>query len=223
MRLRSKKIPISPRNYPHEMPPVAHGMSLCGRFSLIALLLLSGLFLTSCATRDRDHQIVISVADQRMVLLEKDVPAATWPVSTSKFGLGDRPGSNATPLGRMEIAAKIGENAPSGAVFHNRRWTGEIVPPNAPGRDPIVSRILWLKGLEPQNSRAYARTIYIHGTPEESKSGEPASYGCIRMKSSDVIALFDRVGRGAEVVITTAHLPPLPAVAQNIPTGTAGE
>ena len=90
---------------------------------------------------------------------------ATYPVSTSKFGLGDRPGSRFTPLGQLQIAEKIGDNAPSGAVFKSRRRTGEIVSANSPGRDPIVTRILWLRGRESQNANAFARDIYIHGTP----------------------------------------------------------
>ena len=93
--------------------------------------------------------------------------------------------------------------------FKSRRPTGEIVPVNAPGRDPIVSRILWLKGKEPQNQRAFRRYIYIHGTPEERKLGHPASYGCVRMASRDIIWLYDVVGKGARVDITTSRLPPL--------------
>ncbi|HEY5814197.1 MAG TPA: L,D-transpeptidase, partial [Terrimicrobiaceae bacterium] len=81
--------------------------------------------------------------------------------------------------------------------------TGEILPANAPGRDPIVTRILWLEGLEAQNENAYDRYIYIHGTPEERNIGLAASYGCIRMRSNDVITLYDIVGVGAKVLITT--------------------
>lgn len=168
--------------------------------------------------RDDVHRIKVSVADQKMVVFRKDTPIATYPVSTSKFGLGDIPGSKATPLGRLEIAKKIGTGQPSGMKFRSRRPTGEIVPANAPGRDPIVTRILWLKGLESRNRRAYARTIYIHGTPEEAKIGMPASYGCVRMKSRDVIALYKTVGVGAQVEITTEHLtPPEPPPATPAP------
>ncbi len=169
--------------------------------ALVALLSLGG-----CATPDRRHQVIISIPEQRMVLLENGSPLASYPVSTSKFGLGDTPGSSGTPLGDLEIARKIGEGAPSGSVFKDRQRTGEIVPPDAPGRDPIVSRILWLRGLEPQNDRAFSRYIYIHGTPEERNIGLPVSYGCVRMRSRDVIELFDIVGTGARVTITTATL-----------------
>jgi lipoprotein-anchoring transpeptidase ErfK/SrfK len=92
-------------------------------------------------------------------------------------------------------------------VLKSRNWNGEVLPPNAPGRDPIVSRILWLKGLEGQNKNAYKRFIYIHGTPEEQKLGKPASYGCIRMGMTDVIKLFEDLGIGSTVEITQKHLP----------------
>jgi L,D-transpeptidase catalytic domain len=160
----------------------------------------------SCAVRDREHRIVISVPDQKMVVLKNDAPIAEYPVSTSKFCESDLPGSKGTPLGALEIAKKIGGNAPAGMKFKDRKPTGEIVPADAPGRDPIVSRILWLRGLEPQNANAYSRYIYIHGTAEESKIGTPASYGCIRMRSADVIQLYNTVGIGARVEISEASL-----------------
>ncbi|MEY2438668.1 MAG: hypothetical protein QOI34_53 [Verrucomicrobiota bacterium] len=180
--------------------------------SSIALIL----FLTSCATPDRDHRIVISTKDQKLALLEKGNLVALYPVSTSKFGLGDGRGTCRTPLGELEVADKIGTGAPSGAVFKDRRRTGEIVGVDSPGRDPIVTRILWLRGREPQNANAFARTIYIHGTPEERNLGRPASYGCVRMRSSDIINLYEIVGRGAEVTIVD-----LPMIAV-IPTLNAG-
>src|SRR3954463_7187436 len=88
----------------------------------------------SCTTVDNRHQVIISIPEQRMAVLEDGAPVATYPVSTSKFGLGDMPGSSGTPLGRLEIAKKIGAGAPSGTAFKDRRPTGEIVPPDAPGR-----------------------------------------------------------------------------------------
>jgi L,D-transpeptidase catalytic domain len=170
-------------------------------------LYVLALALAGCATRDTEHVVRISVPEQKMLLLDKGVEIARYDVSTSKFGIGDRPGSFATPLGTMEIAKKIGDGQPSGMKFHGRRPTGEIVRPNAPGRDPIVSRILWLRGLQFQNARAFSRAIYIHGTAEESKIGTPASYGCIRMRSQDVIRLYDIVGLGARVEVTMEPLP----------------
>ena len=169
-------------------------------------LLLVTLFLASCAAPDTQHHIVISTRDQKLALLDRDTLLATYPVSTSKFGLGDRPGSRFTPLGQLQIAQKIGDKAPPGAVFKDRRRTGEIVVANSPGRDPIVTRILWLRGRESQNANAFARDIYIHGTPEEWRIGSPASYGCIRVRSSDIIQLYNIVGIGAAVTIVNASL-----------------
>ena len=163
-------------------------------------------FLASCAAPDTRHQIVISAREQKLALLDRGNLMAIYPVSTSKFGLGDRPGSYCTPLGKLEIAKKVGNHAPSGAVFKDRRRTGEIIAPDSPGRDPIVTRILWLRGREAQNGNALGRNIYIHGTPEERNIGLPASYGCIRMRSSDIISLYEIVGRGAEVTIVDALL-----------------
>ena len=167
---------------------------------------LIALFLASCETPDTRHHVIISVPQQKMTVLDQGVPIATYPVSTSKFGLGDRPGSRATPLGTLAVAKKIGGSARSGMVFKDRRPTGEVLLPDAPGRDPIVTRILWLRGREAQNANAYGRYIYIHGTPEERNIGVPASYGCIRMRSSDVIQLYDIVGYGAQVTIVNAPL-----------------
>ncbi|MDQ3620872.1 MAG: L,D-transpeptidase [Verrucomicrobiota bacterium] len=172
--------------------------------SLILLLLI--FLLGGCVSRDRVHTVRVSIPEQRLVVYRKGELMATYPVSTSKFGLGDRPGSHATPLGRMEIAKKIGRGQPLGMRFKHRRPTGEIVAVNAPGRDPIVTRILWLKGLESNNRNAYDRTIYIHGTPEEWRIGEPASYGCIRMRSRDVLDLYNTIGVGARVEVTTVPM-----------------
>ena len=180
-------------------------MSGRAAFRVLAALALLSLG-SSCTTVDNRHQVIISIPEQRMALLEDGAPLATYPVSTSKFGLGDLPGTSWTPLGKLEIAKKIGDGAPSGMAFKDRRPTGEIVPPDSPGRDIIVTRILWLKGDEAQNSRAYSRYIYIHGTPEERNIGLPVSYGCVRMRSTDVIELFNTVGRGAKVEIANQPL-----------------
>jgi hypothetical protein len=149
---------------------------------------------------------VVSVPDQTLALVDNGVVREKFPVSTSKFGLGDKSNSYATPLGSLEIASKIGGNAPLGTVFKSRQPTGEILAPNAPGRDPIVTRILWLRGLERENARAYSRGIYIHGTPVEKLIGRPVSYGCIRMRSTDVIRLFSTVRVGTKIEITNTGL-----------------
>src|SRR6476660_5962596 len=173
-------------------------------YQWIAILIAT--FIASCAAPDTRHQIVVSTRDQKLALLDRGNLLATYPVSTSKFGLGDWRGSRFTPLGQLQIAEKIGDNAPPGTVFKDRRRTGEIVMANSPGRDPIVTRILWLRGLEAQNANAFGRDIYIHGTPEEWKIGSPASYGCIRMRSSDIVQLYNIVGVGAAVTIVTTPL-----------------
>lgn len=176
------------------------------RLILIATISLAGtLALSSCGSvpfgKDTRNKMIVSVRDQKMLLVRDGKPVKTYKISTSKFGVGDRPGSNCTPLGRLQVAKKIGASAPIGAVFKNRRPTGEVLKPNAPGRDPVVTRILWLSGTESRNRNTFARTIYIHGTPEERRLGSPASYGCIRMGSRDVADLFNRIGHGADVFV----------------------
>ena len=159
---------------------------------------------------ENPNRVVISVRDQKLMLLQNGAKVAVYPVSTSKYGLGDFWGRMTTPLGYMQVAQKIGDHAPVGAVFHNRRFTGEILRPNAPGRDPVITRIIWLRGLEAQNAHAFSRCIYIHGTPEEKTIGHPASYGCIRMKSNDVAALYNQLPIGALVQVVVDRLPNLP-------------
>ncbi len=169
---------------------------------------------------DTSSQLIISVRDQKLMLVQNGGKVATYPVSTSMFGLGDAWGQMTTPLGYLAVEKKIGDNAPTGAVFHNRRLTGEVLQPNTPGRDPITTRIIWLRGLETQNAHAFQRCIYIHGTPQEKAIGRPASYGCIRMKSSDVAALYDRVPPGALVQITPERLPKVVKAPRSQPTNT---
>lgn len=153
------------------------------------------------------NSVIVSVKDQKLMLLQNGKRVATYPVSTSKYGLGDFCGRMTTPLGYLQVAQKIGDHAPVGAVFHNRRFTGEVLVPNAPGRDPVITRIIWLRGLEQQNAHAFGRCIYIHGTPQEKAIGKPASYGCVRMKSKDVASLYDQLPLGAIVQIVDGRLP----------------
>ena len=159
------------------------------------------------APGDPHHEIIVSVKDQKLLLKTDGKPVAFYPVSTSRFGIGDRLGSYTTPVGRFFVRMKIGMGQPLGEVFHSRTPTGEVLHPNAPGRDPIVTRILWLEGVEQGNQNAFKRGIYIHGTPQEQQLGHPASFGCIRMRSADVAVLCDRVGTGASVRIIADHLP----------------
>lgn len=144
---------------------------------------------------------VVSVRDQKMAVMRNGRVIKTYPVSTSKFGLGDKKGSCRTPLGAHRIASKIGTGQPKGMVFKSRKPTGECVAPNSPGRDPIVTRIMWLAGMEARNRNAHSRLIYIHGTAEERTIGTPASYGCVRMKSNDVYEAFNLLQTGDPVVI----------------------
>lgn len=145
--------------------------------------------------------IRVSVRDQRLDLVEGDAVVASYPVSTSRFGLGSEEGSRKTPLGRFRIGEKIGAGAPVGTIFRGRVPLAPNEPPPET-EDHVLTRILWLEGLEPQNANTRERYIYIHGTQHENRIGQPDSHGCIRMKTDDLLALFDRVSTGAEVVIT---------------------
>ncbi|MEI8341430.1 MAG: L,D-transpeptidase [Verrucomicrobiota bacterium] len=151
---------------------------------------------------DFGPEVFISVRDQELAVVNNNETIAKYRISTSKFGIGDSFGSYKTPSGMLWVCNKIGDRLPSGAVIKSRSATGEVLNPNAPGRDPIVTRVIWLRGLEGQNQNAYARCIYIHGTTEERTLGRPASFGCIRMRSKDVITLYDVVRIGTHVTIS---------------------
>lgn len=173
----------------------------------VLLATTAGLLQTACshlpwqAVRDDRHVLIVSVSEQKMRLFEDGKELASYPISTAKNGIGDAPNSYMTPGGRMEIAEKFGGGVAIGTVFKDRSPTGEVVAVDAPGRDPVVTRILWLRGLEAQNQNAYPRFIYIHGTPQENQLGSPVSFGCIRMRSSDIVSVFERVGVGAQVLV----------------------
>lgn len=154
-------------------------------------------------------EVLISVADQRLVVLRDGGLVAKYRISTSKFGVGDAFGSYKTPIGKLRVCNKIGDDLPPGAVIKHREATGEVLAVNAPGRDPIVTRVIWLEGLEDENRNARTRGIYIHGTPEESTLGKPVSWGCIRMRSRDVIELYDEIPPGTPVTISPERLPHL--------------
>jgi len=148
-----------------------------------------------------ETQLVVSIPEQKLAVVVSDKVYKTYKISTSRYGEGDRLGSWCTPIGHLAVATKIGASVPFGGVFQGRRYTGEVLSVNAPGRDPIVSRIIWLRGLDYINKNAFHRCIYIHGTPEEDSLGKKASYGCIRMRSSDVIEVFNWITPGTEVAI----------------------
>lgn len=190
-------------------------MSRATAFLYLPLLsiLASALPLEAAITAGENRpnfEAVISVPDQKIVILEDGALLKRYPVSTSRFGVGDSCGSYKTPLGRLKICEKLGEQLPLGSVIRHRQATGEVLAANAPGRDPIVTRVLWLEGCESQNEHARERSIYIHGTVEESKIGKPVSWGCIRMRSEDVVALFDQMPLGASVTIINEKLPHYP-------------
>jgi lipoprotein-anchoring transpeptidase ErfK/SrfK len=164
------------------------------------LFVLLGTFASSASTLSTE--VIVSVPDQVLALVDRGRLIARYPVSTSKFGIGDSAGSYRTPRGTLFVSAKFGDNLPPGAVIKNRVPTGEVVTANAPGRDAIVARVIWLRGMEAQNRGARDRCIYIHGTPEERRIGKPASFGCVRMRSRDVIALYSSVHIGMHVTIS---------------------
>ena len=146
------------------------------------------------------RNIHISIRDQKLTLKEDDTPIRSYPVSTSQFGIGTEIGSMKTPTGRFRVAEKIGDDTPSGTVFRSRVAL-QPFDPLPQTEDLVMSRILWLDGLDEQNANTRDRFIYIHGTKHEDKIGTPASCGCVRMRNADVIELFDLVDEGVSVVI----------------------
>jgi len=179
------------------------------RCDAILIAILSGfaaLIQPAAKAFDFGPEIFISVRDQELAVVNHNETVARYRVSTSKFGIGDDFGSYKTPAGTLWVCNKIGDKLPPGAVIKSRSATGEVLNANAPGRDPIVTRVIWLRGLEEQNHNAYARCIYIHGTPEERTLGRPASYGCIRMRSKDVVTLYEIVHIGTHVTISEKPL-----------------
>jgi len=161
---------------------------------------------TVIATVARGENLIASISDQESALISHGKLLACHPISTSKFGSGDAIGSYRTPTGDFYVSAKIGDGLVPGAVIKSRIPSGERAPANAPGRDAIVSRVIWLRGTEFGNRHARDRCIYIHGTPEERLIGRGASFGCIRMRSRDVIALYRLVHIGTHIQITEKPL-----------------
>jgi L,D-transpeptidase YbiS len=144
--------------------------------------------------------IHISVAQQRLTLREGRRNVRAFAISTSQFGLGSEEGSFKTPTGRFRIAQKIGGGLPNDTAFR-ARVPLQPTPEMLQADDLVMSRILWLDGVEPHNANTFDRYIYIHGTNHEDRIGEPASHGCIRMRNADVAELFDMVEIGTPVTI----------------------
>ncbi|PID56793.1 hypothetical protein CSB45_10155 [candidate division KSB3 bacterium] len=162
------------------------------------------------ALREDRQAIIIHVTEQTLYLVKDGTAVASYPISSSKYGVGSRAGSNKTPLGTHRISEMFGDGAPLGTVFRARVNTGEVVKIYTDDTDIeddlVTTRIMWLDGQESGlNTGAgidsHSRYIYIHGTQEEGLIGRPASHGCIRMKNQDVIDLFDRVQIGTLVEI----------------------
>ena len=152
-------------------------------------------------------KLSVSVAKQEMCLLGNGGQTIRkWPVSTSRFGLGSVPGSQFTPLGRFRIVQKIGHGAPERTIFRSRLQVG-IWDGHPATEDYVLTRILWLEGMEDHNANTFSRYIYIHGTNQEELIGQAASHGCIRMTNPGVIEVFDLVVPGMEVEIGDAPSP----------------
>ena len=152
----------------------------------------------------------VNIPCQTIEFVAGDQAVRSWPVSTARNGPGEWRGSECTPRGWHRIRARIGEGMPINTVFRGRRPTGEIydhwLEAKSPGRDWILTRILWLGGLEPGFNRYGGvdtawRYVYIHGSPDRGVTGSPASHGCVRMKSPDMLELFDLARAGMRVLI----------------------
>lgn len=151
-----------------------------------------------------EKSIIVSIEKQRLYLIYKNEIVKEFSISTSKYGEGFQNGSQKTPLGLHFIERKIGEGVPINGIFNYREYSGKVSIPDHPKfieQDLITTRILWLGGSNKENELSYKRCIYIHGTPEESKIGKPSSHGCIRMRNTDVYALFEFVEKGTPVYI----------------------
>jgi len=160
--------------------------------------------------------IVVNISEQRLQLHANDVVTMDVVIASAKNGVGEQAGSECTPRGWHQVRAMIGSHAQTNAVFVGRRTTGEIYSPDLrrtfPDRDWILTRILWLSGLEPGKNRlnmmdTMRRYIYIHGCPDDDEMGVPGSHGCIKMRNTDVIQLFAAVTPGTQVFIGENGLP----------------
>lgn len=149
----------------------------------------------------------VSVADQTLQLWRDDHLLQSYPISTSRFGIGTEEGSYKTPLGAFRICEKFGDNQPPHTVFKGREPVGEWEPSELCEDDLILARILRLDGLDPENANSYARYIYIHGTNQEELIGSPASHGCVRMRNRDIIELYELVPLETPVTISLTSAP----------------
>jgi L,D-transpeptidase catalytic domain/Sel1 repeat len=154
------------------------------------------------------YRLVISVPEQRMALLDGETVIREYSISTALKGVSEALNSDGTPRGLHVIAEKIGDGQPVGMIFKGREPIGVISELNpTEGIPPVVTRLFRLRGLESSNQATYDRLIYLHGSPHEALLGQPASGGCIRMKSEDVIALFNTIEVGTPITILESSLP----------------
>ncbi|MFL6568229.1 MAG: L,D-transpeptidase family protein [Chthoniobacterales bacterium] len=158
------------------------------------------LLVLGTVTKKAQVSIHISVPKQQLVVKRGRTTLQRFRISTSKYGVGSEDGSMKTPVGRFRVAEKIGAGMPTDTAFKSREVV-PLTPEMLAEDDLIMSRVLWLEGLEPENANTFGRYIYIHGTNHEETIGEPASHGCVRMRNADVAELFDLVDVGTEVVI----------------------
>ena len=165
-------------------------------------------------TMNVEPYLYISIADQCLQLIDNNKIVFEVQIASAKNGVGEQSGSECTPRGWHKIRAKIGANCPENTVFIGRRGTGELycdeLQKQHPGRDWILTRIMWLSGLQPGFNRlgsqdSMRRYIYIHGCPDSHKMSVPSSHGCIKMRNSEVIELFDRVDTGIPVLIAEGN------------------
>lgn len=180
---------------------IAH-LSGCAGFRLSQPLAATSLGrIVEMPANSEPYRLVISVHDQRMTLLKGPTPVAQYLISTAKNGVGEAVDSGRTPRGRHAIAEKIGAGIPISTVFEDLQPSNELIAVNTPGRWPVVTRILRLRGIEEKNQNTFERLIYLHGSPVENLLGTAASGGCIRMRSEEIVDLFERVEVGTEISI----------------------
>ena len=147
------------------------------------------------------YRAEVSVKDQRLRVFDANVEHREYIISTSKYGIGNEIDSNKTPVGHFKIKEKIGDGEKYGTIFKGRCVAGLFDFSESSDEDLILSRILWLTGMDPENANTYDRYIYIHGTNHVDSLGQPESCGCIRMFNEDIIELYDLMQIGSSIFI----------------------
>jgi L,D-transpeptidase YbiS len=150
--------------------------------------------------------LIVDVGHQKASLWEGHTLKGVFTISTAKRGLGSTPNSGCTPTGTLRVAEKFGEGMPLGTIFKDRVAVGQWDGRDIEGRDMILSRILWLEGMEPTNQTTHDRYIYLHGTSHESKLGTPNSEGCIVFANKDIVKVFDALEVGDTVKVLAPRI-----------------